>query len=447
MSERRGIFDFTLDDDDDGVENTYMPDADSDSESSGWDSPDEFPEIPEIQQRRFDGMDIDPIVVTVSNRPGDDNPVVGNPYTYDTQYNDSDQEDSDSHSESESILINAIKDISIPLIDSFTDEEEFDKAVKAIPKKDYAKLINDVVSVYVNERDKYPEETKKEIENDFKTIIVPTISRIISPIIIDIFLNSSKMYSLEGKKKEIDLVLKDYFFQNETTVFEVKKSQNDLINWLLDEWKKFQESPELEKIIENEKDLSTRKAKYFEEDIEADDEYYITVNDCLINDDCYMFISGIIILSYSRNQIKKWIRDYLTTWRYWCLQKTLVELRKELGLPESEDINPNDRVLEVRKDSFTYINIPISPSYETVLVPLHKLFSILHNYNNRILYPIFIKTLDATSNFENLYAVSDRSIVSSNHCQNGTQSHLYDLKICNGGDCHIFGSRENKRRK
>ena len=396
-------------------------------------------------RERFDWSQIDqrPITITVPNPDYI-------PIEYQTSdkedYSDSDEEDlSDSDSDedsdlSESILINAIKDISIPLIDSFTDEEEFDKAVKAIPKKDYAKLINDVVSVYVNERDKYPEETKKEIENDFKTIIVPTISRIISPIIIDIFLNSSKMYSLEEIEGEIDSYL-NKLFQNETTVFEVKESQNDLINWLLKEWIEFKKSPELDKIIENEKDLSTRKAKYFEENIEADDEYYITVNDCLINDDCYMFISGIIILSYSRNQIKKWIRDYLTTWRYWCVQKTLVQLRK------SEDIHPNDRVLEVRKDSFTYINIPISPSYETVLVPLHKLFSILHNYNNRILYPIFIKTLDATSNFENLYAVSDRSIVSSNHCQNGTQSHLYDLKICNGGDCHIFGSRENKRKK
>jgi len=420
--------------------------SESESESgSEWDPIQEFPD-----PMQFDRQ---PIVVTLSGpSPGDSNPVIGNRYQYQTSnHSDSENSDSDSDSDensdlSESILINAIKDISIPLINSFTDEEEFDKAIKAISKEDYAQLINDVVHVYVNERDKYSEETKKEIENDFKTIIVPTISRMISPIIIDIFFNSN-MYTREKKEKEIYSVLKDYFFQNETTVSEVKKSQNDLINWLLYEWKKFQESPDLQKIVKEEKDLSRRKAKYFEEDIDADDDYYITVNDCLINDDCYMFISGDIILSYSRNQIKKWIRDYLTTWRYWCVEKTLVELRKELRLEESEDIHPNDRVEEVHKDSFTYINIPISPSYETVLVPLHKLFSILHNYNNRILYPIFIKTLDATSNFENLYAISDRSRISANHCQNGTQSHLYDLKICDGGDCHIFNSREGKRRK
>jgi hypothetical protein len=419
----------------------------SDSDSEGWDEAQVF-ERPD-DQRPFDWSLID-------NQRPDMTITVPNPDYFPVEYDtvdlsepeeDSDLSDSEQDSDlSESILINAIKDISNPLMNSFTDEEEFDKAIKTISKEDYAKLINDVVHVYDNERKrhKYSEETKKEIENDFKTIIVPKISRMISPIIIDIFFNSN-MYTREKKEKEIDSVLYD-FFQNETTVSEVKKSQNDLINWLLYEWKKFQESPELEKIVKEEKDLSRRKATYFEEDIEADDDYYITVNNCLINDDCYMFIhDGDIIMSYSRNQIKKWIRDYLTTWRYWCVEKTLVERRKELGLKESKRIHPNDRVEEVHKDSFTYINLPISPSHETVLVPLHKLFSILHNYNNRILYPILIKTLDATSNFENLYASSDRSRGSANHCQNGTQSHLYDLKICGGGDCHIFDSRDRKR--
>lgn len=421
----------------------YMQESDSDSE--GWDEAQVFDdERPPFDWSHYDN----PMPYMEIRIPNPDY----FPVEYDTVDLSEPEEDSDlSEPEqdsdlSESILINAIKDISIPLMNFFTDEEEFDKAIKTISKEDYAKLINDVVHVYELERHKYSEKTKKEIENDFKTIIVPKISRMISPIIIDIFFNSN-MYTREKKEKEIDSVLYD-FFQNETTVSEVKKSQNDLINWLLYEWKKFQESPDLEKIVKEEKDLSRRKATYFEEDIEADDEYYITVNDCLINDDCYMFIhDGDIIMSYSRNQIKKWIRDYLTTWRYWCVEKTLVERRKELGLKESKRIHPNDRVEEVHKDSFTYINLPISPSHETVLVPLHKLFSILHNYNNRILYPILIKTLDATSNFENLYASSDRSRGSANHCQNGTQSHLYDLKICGGGDCHIFDSRERKRKK
>ena len=422
MSER-GIFDFKLD----GVENTYMtdPDSDSESKSSGWDSPVEFPEFPEIpefpEQRRFDVMG--PIEVTVSNRPGNVNPVV---YTYVTR--DSESEDSDESEESESILINAIEEkvSKFPFIDSLTSEEDFDEKFKTIPKEDYAKLINDVVGVFVDESKDLRK--KKEIKNDFKTIIVPTISKMISSDIINIFFNSSfKRYSQEKIEGEIDLYLNN-LFQNATTVDIVKESQIDLINSLLKEWIEFKKSPKLEKIDKNEEDLPERQGVYYEDDIDKifSDDQVFRVKDCLMNDNCYMFIHDRNIVCYSKKRIKTWIIDeYLKTWRYWCVKKKL---------------------LKARDNSPTYINMPISESGATALVRLSKFFSVFHDdsKNTRILYVIQSEKLDVTSNFENLYAISDRSIVSSNYCQDRTDSDVYDLKICGGDKCHIFSAKRKR---
>lgn len=298
-----------------------------------------------------------------------------------------------------------------------------------------------VIIIYIKELENLIKEGDQEkisvFENDFKTTIAPVINKLMGPIIIDIFLNENfSNFETEDMKLQIETAILYYFSDPNRELKEkildvVKNSLEKLIDWLLIEWKNFK-TYYLKTVHQDERLLLTKRGKKYNatEYVDAK-EYSILLTTC-VAEDCYMFAypESNIILCYDRKEIKEFIKDFLSSWRYWCVEDKLVNSG-----------HPNDRVKKVRENTGTYVNLPISPSEETILVPLWQLFSILHN-NNRIVYPKLHGTgryIDATSNFENMYILLEESVVSSNYCQNGTDAYLYNLTICEGDNCHNFG--------
>ena len=300
-----------------------------------------------------------------------------------------------------------------------------------------------VIIIYITELEKLIKDDDQEkisvFKNDFKITIVPVINKLMGPIIIDIFLNENfSNFKTEDMQFQIERVILNYFYDPNTErqkeiLNVVKNSLEKLIDWLLIEWKNFKSGTYyLKTVHQNEILLLTKRGKKYNatEYVDAK-EYSILLTTC-VAEDCYMFAYPElnIILCYDRKEIKEFIRNFLSSWRYWCVEDKLVNSG-----------HPNDRVKKVRENTGTYVTLPISPSEETILVPLWQLFSILHN-NNRIVYPELYGTgryIDATSNFENMYLLLEESGISTNHCQNGTDAYLYNLTICEGDNCHNFG--------